>query len=315
MITIQTLRSFNTPWNSCAITMGNFDGIHLGHQKLIAKLLETTAIHNIQPVVIAYENQIAALPGEKPGSIFSPAEKVKLIRAAGVKNVLSVILDEELRNVPAQTFLKEILIDKLKAQSIIIGYDHRFGKDRLGDYNYLLNEGKNNNFETHKVEEVSFNQRVVSSSLIRNYILDGRLEEANHLLLKPFFTDTTVIHGEKRGKKIGFPTANLAITEGKIYPPPGVYLTAALYKGKLYKALTNIGVNPTFPGKQRSIETHILNFSEEIYGQQLTVFFLEKIRDEMKFQDIQTLQKQIRDDVKVSDNFSLKNVQNRLTFD
>ncbi|MES0489677.1 MAG: bifunctional riboflavin kinase/FAD synthetase [Leptospirales bacterium] len=315
MLTIESLRSFNSPWKSCAITMGNFDGIHLGHQKLISRLLNAADEPGVKPVVIVYEIPHDDNSQKEPRSIFSPSEKVKLLKAAGVENVLSVELNQDLRNISAHTFLNEILIERLKAHSIIIGYDHRFGKDRLGDFNFLLKQQEHGNFETFQVEEIRFNNKVVSSSLIRNYILSGRLPEANHLLLKPFFVDTTVIHGNKRGKKIGFPTANLNISKGKIYPPPGVYFTAALYKGVLYKALTNIGTNPTFDGTKRSIETHILNFNNNIYDENLTVFFLEKIREEMRFSDVSTLQEQIQNDIKLSEKFVLDNIKNQLTFD
>ncbi|MFN3604332.1 MAG: bifunctional riboflavin kinase/FAD synthetase [Leptonema sp. (in: bacteria)] len=298
MLIVHNIHKFIPDWEHSSLTLGVFDGIHLGHQELLKKIQKQK--DSLKRVLVTYHphpDLVLKKRNEEYGTeLFTYEEKLSLLQEYDIDVVVFIEFNNELANTTAETYLKEFLINKLKAKYIVIGYDQCFGKNREGNYNFLLQKSKIYGYEVEQIEPVRLDGQVVSSSKIRALIKIGDIETANRMLGKSFFLTGTVVKGFQRGKWIGFPTANLDIPLTKVIPKIGVYRGFCEYAGSLFRAMINIGYNPTFQNQLLSVEAHILDFEKNIYGEQIRIYFFDRIRDEKQFSNVEELKEQLKKD-------------------
>ncbi|APC96888.1 bifunctional riboflavin kinase/FAD synthetase [Francisella frigiditurris] len=305
MKVIRNLENFSSSKKS-VVTIGSFDGVHLGHQSIINKLKDIANKENLTPFVIFFE----PLPKEfflknaAPARIYSFRDKVINIKETGIENIICLKFDKKIINIEAEDFIKEFLVKKLKIDHILIGDDFKFGKDRKGDYDMLLKYSKKLGFTVDKLSTLNIENKRVSSSLIRNALLQHDLNKAQTLLGHNFKINGRVIHGQKNGRKLGFHTANLKLPKNSALK--GVFLTKIYIDNETYFGVTNAGVRPTLDGKNFLLETHIFNFNKEIYKKHITVEILDFIRAEKKFNSFEELKTQINQDIQTAKRLSLK---------
>lgn len=272
------------------MTPGVFDGIHRGHQALIKRLLKKKAGARVLLTYHPHPDLVLGKRKDPEGyELFTYEEKLSLFQRYALDAVVFLPFTVELARMTALRYLKEILLGKLRAKHIVIGYDQCFGRGRKGDYAFLKLMSRKYDFAVDRVKAVRGFGPVISSSQIRASLAAGEPEKAARLLGHPYFITGIVVRGFQRGRLIGFPTANLEVPRSKVIPREGVYTARVMRDGKTYRAMVNIGKNPTFDGKQRSIEAHILDFEEDLYGQELRVHFHKRIRDEMRFSSVEEL--------------------------
>lgn len=268
------------------VSIGNFDGLHLGHQALLQKTIQL-AQSSGQPSIVF---TLTPHP-RKAARLMSDAQKAKALQDFGIKQVIFQEFTPEFASLIPEEFIEKVLIQQLGVTDLVIGPDFAFGSNASGDIKTLQ---KNTRFKTHIVQPVLISGEICSSSLIREAILRGDLDKAKALLGRPYSLTGTVVKGAGRGAQIGFPTANLEV-EQEVLPPIGVYAT---YSEKLGKGATNIGRQPTFGSENPvHVETHFVNFSGSLYGQEIEIFFDHKIRDEQKFNSVDALKQQIQKDL------------------
>ena len=290
---IDDLQKLDTLGNKSVVTIGNFDGIHAGHRELIKKTLSLSDEVSISSVVLTFE----PLPEEffKRKNFFklmTTTDKLDYFRKAGVDTVIKIPFTKEFSEIAASTFISDILIDKLQTQKLIIGKDFKFGRNREGSYDTLTNEKR---FETNIVSIVKEYDEKISSSMIRELIVDGEIEKANSYLVNKFAIDGYIVHGEKMGRKLGYPTANIEIC--KSFPISGIFLVKVVIEDTQDKfGLASIGNKPTFSGKKDLLEVFIFDFDSDIYGKKIKVYFYEKLRNQIKFDSVSELIKQMDDD-------------------
>lgn len=266
------------------VAIGNFDGLHLGHKKLIERLKYIAKVNNLEPLVYIIERHYVA------ERILTKKQKVDILKDMGICNIYFEDFTEEFKSMRKDEFINKVLKDKFNVEAVVSSYDFRFGKDREGDIDYLKKF-----FNVEVVEKING----ISSTNVRKLLRDGNVKEANKLLGREFSLLGTVVVGLKIGGTIGFRTANMKIDNETILPSNGVYKTKTCYNDKIYDSITNIGYNPTISSlKYKSIETNIFDFDEDIYGKDIEVYFLDKIRDEKKFKDVKELVSQIEKDIK-----------------
>ncbi|EQK42083.1 riboflavin biosynthesis protein RibF [[Clostridium] bifermentans ATCC 638] len=280
------------------VTIGNFDGIHKGHIKLIKEAVKEAKTKNYKSVVFTFENHpMRYFRADSIKHIITNEEKVKIFENLGVDIVFMIPFDEYMTKISATDFVKTILHEKLKCRMVIVGHDFTFARNKEGNASLLESLGKNYNMKVKVIEPIKIKGRRVSSSYIRNLINDGNVSEIKDFLGRNYFLEGEVIHARKIGRTIGFPTANLKAEDKLIIPKNGIYAVKVYIKNKVYYGATNIGYNPTVNGKVLSIETNIIDFDEEIYGEIIKVEFLDRIRDEKKFNSLDELKSQLRKDV------------------
>ena len=280
------------------VTIGNFDGIHKGHIKLIKEAVKEAKTKNYKSVVFTFENHpMRYFRADSIKHIITNEEKVKIFENLGVDIVFMIPFDEYMTKISATDFVKTILHEKLKCKMVIVGHDFTFARNKEGNASLLESLGKNYNMKVKVIEPIKIKGRRVSSSYIRNLINDGNVSEIKDFLGRNYFLEGEVIHARKIGRTIGFPTANLKAEDKLIIPKNGIYAVKVYIKNKVYYGATNIGYNPTVNGKVLSIETNIIDFDEEIYGEIIRVEFLDRIRDEKKFNSLDELKSQLRKDV------------------
>ena len=293
-------RSFRNP----IVTLGNFDGVHLGHQKIFEKVKqEASKIHGEDVVITFDPHPLKVLTPEKFLPLLTPfRKKMLLIEKTGIATILCIEFSLAFSEIHPSEFIKNILVEKVKVKKIIIGYNYHFGKGQKGDTQTLKDAGKVYDFEVEVVEPLKIGKTIISSSKIRDLIQRGEVEEASKLLGRDYPIIGKVVEGGKRGKTLGFPTANLEISD-ELYPKIGVYAVDVEWNRQLFSGVANIGLNPTFlpeqvkKGEQLSLEVHLLNFDQEIYGQQIQVNFKKRIRDEIRFVSPLHLIHQIQKDI------------------
>jgi riboflavin kinase/FMN adenylyltransferase len=296
----QLRRSFINP----VVTLGNFDGVHLGHQKIFERLREEAKKIRGEAVVITFEpHPLKVISPQYCPSLLTPfKKKMMLIEKSGIETVLCIEFSLAFSEISPFEFIKKILVEKVKVRKIIVGYNYHFGKRQRGDVRVLKNIGKFFNVEVEVIEPLKIGQTPVSSSKIRELIRNGEVEEASKLLGRTYPIIGKVIKGSRRGHTLGFPTANLEISD-ELYPKEGVYAVEILSNEQLFNGLANVGLNPTFvPGRTSeeelfSLEVYIFNFSQNIYGKEIQVNFIRRIRDEVRFESSSQLIEQIRKDV------------------
>lgn len=283
--------------NHVVATIGNFDGLHLGHREILKKVIAEAKEKKGTAVVITFRPhpQMALTPVEDPRLLNTYEEKIDLLEAAGVDLVIEEPFSREFSNTSPDEFVNKYLLRDLGAKALYLGYDFAFGKGRTGTVDTLKPLAQARGIELHVVEPFFVDSEPVSSSRIRNALDGGNNEEAAHCLSRPFFVRGTVVRGAGRGRQIGFPTANVSMEFRKM-PKQGVHVTQAVWRGKVYPSITNVGKNPTFVEEMDNlnIETHFLDFDNDMYGDSIEVQFLHYLRPEQKFSGADELVKQIK---------------------
>ena len=291
--------------NLC-LAIGNFDGFHKGHTAIL-NLLKKIANEKNQPTAIMsfnphprefFQNKIENF------NIYTKSEKINFLKKFDIDIYVEFTFDKNLSELSANQFVENILIDKLDIKNVVVGKDFKFGKDRIGNFEILKNYSVTNNFNVHLVESVMLSNSLhkFSSSLIRENIKNGEMQKANFALGRHWHMTGLIVQGDKRARRINFPTAN--VIPGKhILPRKGVYCIEAYVKNQKYLGIANFGERPTVDGSKLLLETHIFNFSEEIYGNELTVQFLTFIRAEHKFANFEELAKQIKKDIEIAKKY------------
>lgn len=306
---ISDLDDFPNYWEETCITLGDFDGFHKGHQKLVFRLGEAAKERKIPAVLLTYDPSPKKIMNKLKFDcqIFTKKEKIILSQKFDLDMVVFYSFSKETLNLSARHFLEEILIQKLKMKHLVLGYDHHFGKNREGNFNYLKNVSHQYGFTLEKVEKYFESGINHSSTMIRNLIKEGKIKEANNIMGHAYFISSTVIKGYQRGRMMNIKTANLHIMPEKLIPKEGVYSGVVKYGGEVLRSVINIGTNPTFKNSDMSIEVHILNFNRNIYGETIRLHFLDRIRDEKKFNSVEDLKNQIKFDIEVSKKKVIEN--------
>lgn len=287
------------PFRNPVLTIGNFDGVHLGHQEVFRRVVEKAREIGGQSLVYTFDpHPVEVLaPDRKPLLITPLEEKLALIAEQGIDAAISTPFTARFSGQAPEDFVKKVLFDRIKIRHILVGHDFTFGKDRRGNIALLKEMGRKWGFHAEMVEAVRLEGAVVSSTRIRDYVARGEVREAAKMLGRFYALTGKVIHGHGRGSRtLGFPTANLKAS-GRLLPQSGIYAVFAFYDGKRYEAVANLGWNPTFGDEKFSVEIHILNFDRDIYGENLRVEFLERLRDEAVFRGAEELIGQIRKDI------------------
>lgn len=288
-----------------AIALGNFDGVHIGHQELIKRTIELSKKNNLASAVFTFKQHTSKIltPDKQLELITTYQKKVEILTEFDIDYGIFFNFTKSFSQLTAEAFIKKILVDLLNIKIAIVGHDYKFGYKALGNVETLQKYSQIYSYKVYVVPPVIRDGVVVSSSYIRELIKLGKIEEANSFLGRFFSLQGKVIHGEEIGRKLGFPTANLQISKDLILPKSGVYVTRVKVKGKFYIAVTNIGSKPTFDGKSISVESYILNYNENLYDECLEVEFITRIRDEIKFQNLEALKEQIISDINYAKNF------------
>lgn len=278
-------------------TIGTFDGIHIGHKTILERIVNEAKIRGGKSVLITFwphPRFILNKDADKLKLLTTFNEKVDLIAALGVDYIIKIAFTPAFSNLSAEEFVKQVLIDKVGIKKLFIGYDHHFGNNREGNIDFLKTIAPKYDFEVVEIARQDIDDIGVSSTKIRNALDDGQIHLANALLGRNYSIKGTVIHGNKKGRLIGFPTANIDIPESyKLLPADGAYAIKATVGEKKYKGMLNIGFKPTVDGTKRTIEAHLFNFEEEIYNQEITVEFVKALRKELKFDSIDQLKDQL----------------------
>lgn len=290
--------------NPTVIILGSFDGIHCGHRELVKsakelalKIEKKNNIEKVNLMVCTFKNHPLSVINKElcPKLIMDNKEKCKLFEKLNIDIVNFMDFNEELMKISPEDFIKSLKVH-YNAMGIVVGFNYRFGYKNLGDVELLSEYSEELNYELMVVKPVKIGNEVVSSSTIRHYIQEGNIMAANEFLNRPFMLSGEVVHGRQIGRTINFPTLNLNYNKDFVVPQGGVYGSIVQIEGKLYKGITNIGYNPTVNGNKLSIETYVINFSKDVYGEVINVYFIEKIRDEKKFKSVEKLKAQLETD-------------------
>ncbi len=280
-------------------TVGVFDGVHRGHLEIINRLSAVAKGKKCESVVITFEpHPRLVLPHNAEVRLLQTLdEKLHRFEVAGVDVVLVIPFDLEFSKITPHDFIKNVLVDQIKVSHVITGYDHFFGQNRQGDFDMLSKMGKEFNFTVDELPMVLVAEHTVSSSIVRRALLDGDVKLAATMLGYAYEMAGNVVDGNKIGRNIGFPTANLKLSYShKLVPGQGVYATLVKINNSVYKAMTNIGYRPTIDADRLTIEANIFDFNQDIYGKEITLVFIERIRDEKRFASLGDLQLQLADD-------------------
>ncbi len=297
MKTYSNIKEYNN--KKSVVTIGTFDGVHIGHKKILEKIIFNAKELNCESVVLTFfphprmvlqDNSVVQL-------LNTVDEKTILLEKTGIDNLIIHPFNQEFSRLTAEEFVKEILVNQLNIRKIIIGYDHRFGRNRTANINDLIVFGKKYGFEVEQISAQEINDNAVSSTKIRNAILEGNITLANNYLGYNYFFSGIVVKGKQVGRTIGFPTANIKINEDyKLIPKNGVYIVKSNYDKKTIFGLMNIGTRPTVEGTNQTIEVFFLDFDKAIYDESLTIEIIEFIRNEQKFDSLNDLKNQIKED-------------------
>ena len=281
-----------------AVTFGVFDGIHLGHQAVIKTLLKRASHDNLMSVLVGfYPHPLAFLAPERCPPILTPLSKrVEILQQFGIDEIVMLSFDAQIASMSPESFVEYVLLEKCRARHVVVGYACQFGKDRAGNAERLVELSQGYPFDVSIVPPTEMDGASVHSTRIREALAQGDLERSSQLLGRPYSLIGNVVHGDGRGKQIGFPTANIE-TQNQVYPPNGVYAIRAKLEERWLDGVLNIGIRPTFNGVNIQVEGHFFNFNEIIYDKPIEIYFVEKIRSERKFPNPEFLIQQIQRDI------------------
>jgi riboflavin kinase/FMN adenylyltransferase len=285
-------------WATPVLALGNFDGLHRGHRKILDRLRRVADERRAAAVVMTFDPHPPRIvrPDKAPPLLMTNAQKLEAIASTGVDGCAVVRFTPELSRCDPETFVRTILVEWLRVSEVWVGANFLFGHDRAGNFSLLRTLGGRYGFRAEKIDPVRYKDFVVSSTRIRRLVAEGRVDDAGALLGHSYYVDGTVVRGDARGRTIGFPTANLC-SDNELLPPHGVYATTVTIDGIVLPSITNIGVRPTVDQSGRStIETHIFDFDRDLYGSSIRVSFVQRVRDERAFESIDLLQAQIAAD-------------------
>lgn len=292
------------PVKNPIVTVGTFDGVHLGHQAIFRKMVEDAEKIGGQTVVVTFyphPRMVLNIDSQHLRFINTQEQKLRLIEKTGIDHVIIIEFTRAFSRTSSEDFIRNYIVEKIKPVRLVVGYDHHFGKNRMGDFKLLYDLSLKYNFKLERIPAQDVEHIAVSSTKIRKALEAGEVRKANKLLGYEYTICGTVVHGNAMGRKIGFPTANLAIDEPyKLIHAPGVYACKLTYNGATYLGMSNIGYRPTVGSEVLTIEAHIFDFDKEIYGQQLCISYVERIRDEQKFDTLEALSHQLETDKKKS---------------
>ena len=279
------------------LALGNFDGLHRGHLKIIERVKRGASEHGGTPMAMTFDPHPPRVvrPEKAPPLLMTKEQRLDALHRAGIACVAVVRFTRELSQWEPETFVKTVLVDWLRISKVWVGSNFLFGRARSGNFTLLRTLGQRYGFRAEKIDPVRYKDFVVSSTRIRRLVSEGRMDEAGALLGHPFYVDGQVVHGRGRGREMGVPTANLQ-TANELIPPHGVYATTLTVDGIVRAGVTNIGVRPTFGESDTSIETHLLGYSENLYGKDVRLSFVQRLRDERRFPDVDALRTQIAAD-------------------
>mgnify|MGYP002623926542 CR=1 FL=1 len=293
------------------VTIGTFDGVHRGHQEILKKMVDKADKINGETVVVTFyphPRQVLSKGTHDIRFISTQKEKIELLEKSGIDNLIIIKFTEDFSKISSEDFIKNYIVKNIEPAELVIGYDHHFGNNRQGDFEQLYKLGNQYHFKIEKIQEKDIDNVAVSSTKIRDFLAKGDIYHANMLLGYQFSYTGKVVHGKGFGHKMGYPTANIEVGEEfKIIERAGVYATYVEFDGILYPSMTYIGSRPTLEdNRPQSIETHLFNFNEELYGKVIRILFVKFVRDDKKFSDIDTLKHQI--DV---DKLNIMNILNK----
>jgi len=304
---VTQLTALNVKYPGITMALGTFDGIHLGHQQIISQAVDLARQINGTSVVFTFSNHPLSIvaPERRPLQLVTQEDKAELIAELGVDILLTIPFTPEFLQLSATDFIR-LLLENLSPKHIVVGPNYYFGYNRSGTPEMLQQAGKKNGFDVNIHPIVYLKNTIISSTLIRKMISSGKVEQASSLLGRKFKIKGLVIHGDKRGRTLGYPTINLEISNELVLPANGVYAVTIDIGDIQYNGIANIGTNPTFNGAQRHLEVHILDFTGDLYGTTVTVTFLQYIREQQKFSSADELKMQIGQDIKAAKHYYTK---------
>ena len=282
------------------LALGNFDGLHRGHLKIIERVRRGAAERGGTPMAMTFDPHPPRVvrPDKAPPLLMTKAQKLEALHQAGVSAVAVVRFTREMSMWDPETFVRTVLVEWLRVSEVWVGANFLFGHERSGNFSLLRTLGLRYGFRADKIDPVRYKDFVVSSTRIRRLVGEGRMDEAGALLGHPYYLDGVVVEGKKRGRELGFPTANLQ-TDNELIPPHGIYATTMTIDGVVHAAVSSIGMNPTFGDlREAAVETYILDFDGDLYGRSVRLGFVQRLRDERQFPDVDALRAQIEADVR-----------------
>jgi riboflavin kinase/FMN adenylyltransferase len=285
-------------WAQPVLALGNFDGVHRGHRKILERVRRVAGERGATSVVMTFDPHPPRIvrPDRAPPLLMTLEQRLAEIHGAGVHRVAIVRFTREISQWDPETFVQAVLVDWLHVAEVWVGANFLFGRDRAGNFSLLRALGSRLEFKAEKIDPVRYKDFVVSSTRIRRLVAEGRIDEAGALLGHQYYVDGKVVHGDERGRTIGFPTANLS-SDNELLPPHGVYATTATIDDVVRPSITNIGIRPTVDDSGRPrIETHVFDFDRDLYGASIRVGFVQRLRDERRFEGLDVLRRQIEDD-------------------
>jgi len=291
-----------SPIPNAIVTSGTFDGIHLGHQKILKRLVDLAKKNNGESVLFTFHPhpRHVLFPSKTFKLLSTLEEKKELLAKVGIDRLIIQPFTAEFSKISSDYFIREFIEKKIGAKRLVIGYDHKFGNNREGSFDYLNQNKHLHSFDIEEIKRKDIDHIGVSSTAIRKSLAVGEIKKANSLLGRLYSLTGVVVKGKQIGRTIGFPTANLDIDKNKLIPANGSYTVKALCNGNKYGAMLNVGNRPTLNGNQISIEVHIFDFNQDIYEQTITIEFIDQLREERKFDSIEALQLQLQKDKKQS---------------
>lgn len=280
------------------IALGSFDGLHLGHMQLVKKAIELSKGNNAKSMVFTFKSHPRNIINKKSATkiLMNNESKLEVLKESGLDIINMASFDYDFMKISPKEFIIK-LIQNYNAKGLVVGFNYRFGYKNMGNIELLKELSVKYKFSLDIIKPVKFNDNIISSTIIRNLIADqGDVKQAANMLSRPYMLQGKIIPGKHLGKKLGFPTANMEFDTKFILPKEGVYFTAVKFENKFYKGITNVGYNPTTNDNKLSVETNILDFNKDIYGSELRIYFIDRIRDEFKFQNLDQLISQLESD-------------------
>ncbi|MBL7874745.1 MAG: bifunctional riboflavin kinase/FAD synthetase [Cyclobacteriaceae bacterium] len=286
------------------VTSGTFDGVHLGHQKILQRLREVSEKSQGETVVITFwpHPRLILRPEEPSVKLLNTfEEKAELLRLQGINHLIRIPFTKEFSQISSQEFITKILVETIGTKKLVIGYDHRFGKNREGSFEQLKINAPSYGFDVEEIPKQEVDHVGISSTRIRKALGDGDIDTANHFLGRPYSLSGRVIKGDKLGRVLGFPTANIDLdSHDKLVPAEGIYAVQVVYEKKVFGGMLYIGNRPTVDGSRRSIEVNIFEFDQDIYGETIQLLFIKLLRADSKFNDLESLKNQLQIDKELS---------------